>query len=87
MTCPRPDTSSATSRYGEWLAGPAFLTNGAALAAEPASHPKELKRILASDETTKDGSRQPHHIIGNLVEDPELRFPTMASPWPACGWP
>ena len=25
-------------------------------------------------------------IIGNLVEDPELRSPTPAPPSPTCGW-
>jgi hypothetical protein len=24
-------------------------------------------------------------IVGNLVEDPELRLPTPALPWPTCG--
>jgi single-stranded DNA-binding protein len=25
-------------------------------------------------------------IVGNLVDDPELRFTTTASPWPTCAW-
>jgi hypothetical protein len=67
---PRPSKPPATSPLAPSMAPSGWAPN--------ANQHKQGAHVMAEDNHTT--------IVGNLIEDPELRSPTTASPSRTCGW-